>query len=244
MLPCVILCGGLATRLRPATTKIPKSLLPVSGTPFIAHQLSLLKARGVLRVVLCVGYLGEQICDFVGNGSRFGLEVSYSFDGAKLLGTGGAIRHALPLLGNEFFVMYGDSYLTCDYRAVAHAFRLSGKPGLMTIYRNDGRYEASNIEAAAGQIIQYDKQNRTPRMRHIDYGLGIFTQTVFEVLPEDQPIDLAEIYQGLLTAGNLAAFEVNERFYEIGSSHGIHALESYLAGGHDNSIEIPDRITL
>ncbi len=244
MFPCAILCGGLATRLRPATTKIPKSLLPINGKPFIAHQLSLLKARGVLRVILCIGYLGERIRDFVGDGSQFGLEVSYSFDGAMLLGTGGAIRRALPLFGDEFFVLYGDSYLTCDYCAIANAYRDSGKGGLMTIYRNEDRYDSSNIEVSAGQIVRYDKRNRTPDMKYVDYGLGVFGRTVFETRPENHFIDLADIYQELLAEGNLAAFEVNKRFYEIGSSQGIRDLETYLANRNGNRMEMPDEITI
>jgi NDP-sugar pyrophosphorylase family protein len=244
MLPCAILCGGLATRLWPATTKIPKSLLPINGTPFIAHQLSLLQARGLSRVVLCVGYLGNQISDFVGNGSRFGLEVSYSFDGAKLLGTGGAIRHALPLLDDEFFVLYGDSYLTCNYQAVADAFRLSGKPALMTIYRNYDRYDASNIEAVGGRIVRYDKRNRTPNMNYIDYGLGVFARIAFELLPESDSADLAGIYRTLLASGDLASFELKQRFYEIGSAEGIQALEGHLASGGDGLAKIADDITI
>lgn len=243
MLPCAILCGGLATRLRPVTATIPKSLLPINDTPFIAHQLSLLRTRGVFRVVLCVGYLGERIKDFVGNGSQFGLDVQYSFDGPKLLGTGGAIRNALQLLGDAFFVLYGDSYLSCDYKAVADAFRFSAKPGLMTIYRNEDRYDSSNIEAIAGQIVHYDKRNRTPGMKYIDYGLGVFSRTIFETLPEEHASDLAEIYQTLLAGGDLAAFEVRERFYEIGSAEGIEALERHLAGKKNDPIELQDNIT-
>src|SRR5581483_1642516 len=158
MLPCAILCGGLATRLRPITETIPKSLIPIRGEPFIAHQLRLLQSKGIGRVVLCVGFLGEAIEQFVGDGSSFDLEVSYAFDGGVPLGTAGAIRNALPLLGDEFFVLYGDSYLNCDYGGVARAFADSGKPGLMTIYRNRDLYDASNVEAAEGSILRYDKR--------------------------------------------------------------------------------------
>jgi N-acetyl-alpha-D-muramate 1-phosphate uridylyltransferase len=244
MLTCAILCGGLATRLRPATTKIPKSLLPINGSPFIAYQLSLLQVRGISRVVLCVGHLGDQINDFVGNGSRFGLDISYSFDGAKLLGTGGAIRHALPLLGDEFFVLYGDSYLTCNYQAVADAFRLSGKPALMTIYRNDDRYDASNVEVLGDRIVRYDKRNRTPGMNYIDYGLGVFARTAFELLPEGDSADLAGIYRALLASGDLASLDVKQRFYEIGSSEGIQAFERYLVSGGNSLVKMSDKSTI
>jgi MurNAc alpha-1-phosphate uridylyltransferase len=229
MLPVAILAGGLATRLRPLTETIPKALIEIGGEPFVAHQLRLLRQRGVTRVILCVGYLGERICDVVEDGRHFGLEVEYSFDGPRLLGTGGAIRQAVPLLGETFFVLYGDSYLPCSYRDVERAFTQSDKPALMTVFRNAGQWDGSNIEFIGSSIVRYDKVNRTPGMHHIDYGLGVFRAAVFEALPGDQPCDLAVVYQDLLHQGRLAAYEVPERFYEIGSTAGIQELEAYLA---------------
>ncbi len=229
MLPVAILAGGLATRLRPLTETIPKALIEINGEPFLAHQLRLLKRHGVARVVLCVGHLGEKIRDFSGDGSRFGLAVEYSFDGPRLLGTGGAIRRALPLLGDAFFVLYGDSYLPCDYRAIERAFLEGGTKGLMTVFRNEGLWDASNIEFSDGRILRYDKVVRTPEMHYIDYGLGVFLSSEFAALPEDQVQDLAAIYQNLLHRERLGGYEVAERFYEIGSRTGIDELERYLA---------------
>jgi N-acetyl-alpha-D-muramate 1-phosphate uridylyltransferase len=228
MLPVAILAGGLATRLRPMTETIPKALIDVNGEPFLAHQLRLLKRAGATRVVLCVGYRGEMIRDFAGDGRRFGLEVAYSFDGARLLGTGGAIRRALPLLGEAFFVLYGDSYLPCDYRDVERGFLQAGKLALMTVFRNQGRWDDSNIEFSDGRVVRYDKRDRTPEMQHIDYGLGAFRSSVFEALPIDEVHDLAAIYQQLLRRDQLAGYEVQERFYEIGSWEGIGELKEYL----------------
>ena len=229
MLPAAILAGGLATRLRPVTETIPKALVEVGGEPFLAHQLRLLRARGVERVVLCLGYRGEQVREFAGDGDAFGLRIDYSFDGPVLLGTAGALRRALPLLGDAFFVVYGDSYLPCAYRAAESLFAASGKLGLMTVYRNEGRFDSSNVEFDAGRIVAYDKRARTPRMRHIDYGLGAFRAAAFDGVPEDRAADLAALYQELLGRGELAALEVAERFYEIGSFEGIRSLEDYLA---------------
>jgi N-acetyl-alpha-D-muramate 1-phosphate uridylyltransferase len=228
MLPCAILCGGLATRLRPVTEAMPKALIPIHREPFIAHQLRLLRANGIEDVVLCAGYLGERIQEFVQDGSKFGMHVSYSFDGPQLLGTAGAIRKALPLIGSPFFVLYGDSYLPCDYRAVAEAFDAARTGGLMTIYRNDDNFDSSNVEAVDGRIVRYDKHNRTPAMQYIDYGLGVFRSSAFDELSVDEPHDLADIYQRLLRDAQLAAYEVPQRFYEIGSPRGIRDLEQYL----------------
>ena len=219
--PIAILAGGLATRLRPITETIPKSLVDVCGESFLAHQLRLLRSQGIGKVVLCVGYLGEQIEQVVGTGNAFGLQVSYSFDGPKLLGTGGALRRALPMLGDEFFVMYGDSYLTCDYSAVLASFRASGKQALMTVYRNEGQFDVSNVEFNAGTIQRYDKTARAPAMHHIDYGLGVFRREAFTDVPEGAKLDLAQHYQTLLAKGQLAGYEISDRFYEIGSVAGL-----------------------
>ena len=227
-IPVAILAGGLATRLRPVTEKIPKSLVPVAGKPFLAHQLELLHARGIRRAVLCIGYLGEMIQREFGDGKAYGVRLDYSFDGPKLLGTGGAIKRAVPLLGDEFFVLYGDSYLPVAYRPIADFFRRSGKLGLMTVYRNEGRYDTSNVVFHDGEIAVYDKKNRPPEMRHIDYGLSLFKASVFESYSADQAFDLAEVMGKLVREKQLAGYEIRERFYEMGSPAGLAELESLL----------------
>jgi NDP-sugar pyrophosphorylase family protein len=181
--------------------------------------------------VLCVGHFAEQIEAFVRDGGQFNLKVAYSHDGPKPLGTGGALRRALPLLGDAFFVLYGDSYLPCDYKDVACQFQSSGRSGLMTIFRNEGKFDTSNVEALDGRILRYDKRNRTPEMSYIDYGLGVFKRSSIESVPANEYYDLADVYRNLLAAGDLAACEVSERFYEIGSPEGINDLELYLSGG-------------
>lgn len=231
-MPAVILAGGLASRLRPLTEAIPKALIEINGQPFLWHQLELLKRRGIKRVVLAVGYLGTKIQECFGDGSELGITIEYSFDGPDLLGTAGAIRQALPLLLERFFVLYGDSYLTCDYRAVEAAFVRSGLPGLMTVYRNEGLYDSSNVEFDGAQIVRYDKEHRTSAMQYIDYGLGAFSRSVFAALPAGEKRDLAAVYQGLLEAGKLAAYEVHDRFYEVGSPEGLRDALAFLGTKH------------
>lgn len=223
-----ILAGGLATRLRPLTERIPKSLLEIAGRPFLAHQLDLLRRQGIQDVVLCVGHLGEMIRDQFGEGQRWGIRLRYSFDGPKLLGTGGALKQALPLLGEEFFVLYGDSYLPVEFAPIAEAFRRSGRLGLMTVYRNTNRFDTSNVWFADGEIRVYDKARRLPEMEHIDYGLSLFSAGAFSRWEAQATFDLAQVHQQLLADRQLAAFEVAERFYEIGSAAGLQELESLL----------------
>jgi NDP-sugar pyrophosphorylase family protein len=227
-LPVAILAGGLATRLRPITETIPKSLVPVAGRPFLAHQLALLQAQGIRRAVLCVGHLGEMIEREFGDGAAHGIELKYSHDGPVLLGTGGALRRALPLLGEAFFVLYGDSYLPIQFRAVAEAFARGGKAGLMTVYRNEGRYDTSNVVFADGGIRVYDKQARLPEMRHIDYGLSVLRAEAVASRGPGEKFDLADLLRRLVAQGQLAGFEVTERFYEIGSPAGLAELDALL----------------
>lgn len=211
------------------TENIPKSLIEVNGTPFIVHQLRLLRASGIRRVVLCVSYLGSMIQDAIEDGSSFDLQVDYSFDGAALLGTGGAIKNALGKLGESFFVMYGDSYLACDYEAIARNFESAGVLGMMTVFRNDGKWDASNVEFNGENIVAYNKTDRTPGMRYIDYGLGTFRAQAFAGVPDRGTCDLESVYNDLLRRNQLAAFEVRERFYEIGSPAGLRETAQYLA---------------
>ena len=170
-LPVAILAGGLATRLRPITEKIPKSLVEVAGEPFIIRQLDYLRRQRVRDVVLCIGYLGEMIKAVVGDGSRFGLTVSYSMDGPVLLGTGGALRRASPLLGEACFVLYGDSYLPVDFGAIEAEFWASSQPALMTVLYNEDRWDKSNVLFVDGKLAEYNKRAPRPDIRHIDYGL-------------------------------------------------------------------------
>jgi NDP-sugar pyrophosphorylase family protein len=229
LLTVAILAGGLATRLRPMTETVPKSLLEVSGEPFAVHQLRLLQSKGIRHIVFCVGHLGELIQSAIGDGAALGLQVDYSFDGPALLGTAGAIRNALPKLGDSFFVMYGDSYLPCDYATIAQKFKTAGVLGMMTVFRNEGKWDTSNVEFEAGKIVAYSKTDRTPRMRYIDYGLGVFRAEAFRDFPAGKVCDLTELYTDLLRRKQLAAFEVQERFYEIGSPEGLRETAEFLA---------------
>ena len=225
----LILCGGMATRLGALAAGKPKSLIEVAARPFIAHQLALLKKNGIRAVVLAVGHLSEAIEAEIGDGARFGVAARYSHDGPVRLGTGGAVLKALPLLASPFFVVYGDSYLTCDYQAVARRFEgQPGAEGLMTVFRNEGRWGSSNIRFEGGRIAIYDKASRDPAMRHIDYGLNILTHAAFAGFPAGTEFDLAAVFQRLLPAGRLAACEVPERFYEIGSREGLADLAAHL----------------
>lgn len=228
-LSVAILSGGLATRLRPVTEQIPKALLPLAGKPFLAHQLDLLQSRGIRRVVLCVGYLGEMIRQAFPDGKSWGIQLDYSFDGPSLLGTGGAVCNALTRLGEKFFVLYGDSYLPTDYDAVAEAFAQSGKLGLMTVFQNEDKWDTSNVGFRGGRIAVYDKRQRAPDMQHIDYGLNVLTPRAFAGLEKKRPLDLAEVFQKLVAVDQLAGYEVSERFYEAGSNAGLAELEALLA---------------
>jgi NDP-sugar pyrophosphorylase family protein len=236
-LQCVILAGGLGTRMRPMTEAIPKALIPVLGTPFADWQLRHLASQGVDRVLYSIGYRGNMLRDFVGDGSRFGLRVTWVDEGAELRGTGGALRLALEqaALEDAFFVLYGDSYLPVRMEDVERAWRESGQPALMTVMRNDGQWDASNTVFAGGRVVVYDKSRPhewRSRMRWIDYGMSILTRPLIaEGIEPGTVADLADLLRGLSCAGRLAGLEVSDRFYEAGSMDGLYDLEAYLSVG-------------
>jgi len=226
MLPVAILAGGLATRLGKLTEHVPKSLIEVAGRPFIVHQLQLLAQLGAEHVVLCIGHLGEMVQRCVGDGRDFGLRVHYSLDGSAPLGTGGAVRQALPQLGERFFVLYGDSYLRNPMVPVQQEFQRSTAPALMCVLRNEGRWERSNVDFAEGRVRRYSKREPSPDMQYVDYGLSAFTAAAVSAMPLQ--FDLGDLFESAARDGQLAGYEIFERFYEVGSVQGITALESFL----------------
>jgi NDP-sugar pyrophosphorylase family protein len=227
--PVALLAGGMATRLRPITETIPKAMVEVAGRPFIDHQLELLHRNGVRRVVMCLGYRGQQLEQHVGDGASVGMEIRYAYDGEKLMGTGGAVRRALPMLGDVFWVMYGDSYMDIDYRAVLDHFERSGADALMTVLRNGNRWDTSNVVFRDGKLLRYDKKNRTPEMDYIDYGVALVRTAAAERIPTDRPYDLAELYTSLVAEGRMIGYEVTNRFYEIGTPAALEETGRYLA---------------
>jgi MurNAc alpha-1-phosphate uridylyltransferase len=227
MLPVAILAGGLATRLRPVSSKVPKSLIPIAGQPFVFHQVQYLKSQGVKKVVLCVGHLGEMIENVLGDGHRFGLSIKYSYDGPGLVGTGGALKKAADLLGKEYFVLYGDSFLPINFQQVLDSFRICNKPVLMTVLKNQGKWDKSNTVFKDGVVLEYNKRLFRSSMEYIDYGLSVLTASVLgnELEPV---IDLSDVFTKLGSNNKLAGFEVYERFYEIGTFEGIVETEKYI----------------
>jgi NDP-sugar pyrophosphorylase family protein len=224
----VILAGGLGTRLGALAAQTPKALLPVAGRPFLAHVIELLKENGLTRILVLHGHHGEQLERALGDGSGFSVRISYRHDGPRLLGTAGALRHALDLLEDEFFVLYGDTYLDIDYQEVVRAFRSSGKPALMTVFHNRGQFDTSNVVFRSGQLLRYSKHERTPEMDHIDYGLAALRRELIAPLPANEASDLATLYTQLVDSGRMAGFEVHRRFYEIGTPAGLATAEQYL----------------
>lgn len=223
---CAILCGGLATRLRPLTDNLPKSLIDVNGRPFIAWQLELLKQQGITDIVLCVGHLGQMIQDVVGDGSQYGVNVVYSSDGDTPLGTAGALRKALPLLGDTFFVMYGDAYPLCSFQEVDE-FLEPQFDAVMTVIRNDNPRHQNNVYIHEANLALYDKRYPTPRMCHLDYGLSVVRDYAINHDASGYS-DLSDVFHHISASGFLDGFEVDSSLYNIGSPLGLEELRDYL----------------
>jgi NDP-sugar pyrophosphorylase family protein len=226
MPPLCILAGGLGTRLGERVSDVPKPLIEVAGEPFLIHQLRLLAAHGAEEVVICVGYLGEMIAGAIGE-ELFGVRIRYSFDAPGLDGTLGAVRRALPLLGERFLVLYGDTYLRIDYAHVARTWRESGLPAIMTVLHNEGRWDASNVVYRDGLVLRYDKRAPTGDMSWIDYGLGGLTADALSVVGDEER-DLTGLYQRLAELGRLCGYVASVRFYEIGTPAGLRETDAFL----------------
>ena len=232
---CVILAGGRGERMRPRTDSIPKALIPVGDIPFADYQLRMLTREGVDRIVYCIGYRGDLIRQYVGNGARWGASVDFVDEGAELRGTAGALRLALDegVLHARFFVLYGDSYLPIELAPVWKAFKTSGLPALMTVLHNEGRWDRSNAGVEAGLVTRYDKTggDSTTPMEWIDYGLSALERSLIESRIARSAVgDLSELYRELSAERLLGAFEVHQRFFEIGSPAGLADLERHLKG--------------
>ncbi len=231
MFPIVILAGGLATRLRPITEKIPKSLIEINGEPFVYHQLELLEKKGFKNIHFCLGFLGEQVEKVVKESEYFKrLSISFSYDGNTLLGTGGTIRKIINQLPEYFFVTYGDSYLDIDFNDIQEIFesKKQNYNSLMTVYKNKDLFDTSNVIFANGLIGLYSKIRKDSRMAHIDYGIGILSNKSMDIYDNNIIFDLGELYENLSLKRELYGYEVFQRFYEIGSLQGIEDLSNYL----------------
>ncbi len=227
----VILAGGLATRLFPLTSKVPKSMLEINKRPFLEYQLELLKEYEIKDVLLCLGYKGELIKNHFGDGKKFGVNLSYSFDGEKLLGTAGALKKAYKILNDNFILMYGDSYLPYDYWKIEEAFKNSEKLSLMVVYKNQNRFDKSNILIADDLVKVYDKTLKGENLEYIDAGLSILKKEVLSLVPEDEPFDLQELYKTLISEQEMLAYEVKQRFYQIGSLEGLEEFKNLVEKG-------------
>ncbi len=228
MLPIAILAGGYATRLGNLTSSIPKSLIEINGRAFIDWQMDQLIAAGYTEFVLCVSHKSELIQRHLGDGSNLGVKVYYSLDGREQLGTGGAIQKALRLLGSNFAVIYGDSYLPINFTKVEEKFLSSNLQGLITVYENRDKFDTSNVEFRQGRVIRYSKKEKSPVMHHIDYGLSYFSKYAFTEFNKVDKFDLSAVYAKLLDIGEMGGFEVFESFYEVGSIQGINNFSEHL----------------
>jgi len=224
----VILCGGKATRLHSLTKKIPKAMIEICGKTFLEQQLKLLKKNRIFDIVLCVGYKAEQIKKYFGDGRKFKVNIRYSSDGKKLLGTGGALKKAENLLKDSFLVMYGDSYLPFNFQKAIEFFKKFNKFGLMTVFKNLDKYEPSNVEVKGNLVKSYSKKRKTKRMKCIDYGVSIFRKETLKFIPQNQVFDLSQLHKLLIEKKQLLAYPAEKRFYQIGSPKGLEEFKNYI----------------
>ena len=231
----VILAGGLATKLRPVTEKMPKSMILVDGKPFLVHLLGLLKNNGIYDIVLCIGYLGGQVEDYFGDGSKFGVRIRYSKEEGELLGTGGALKQAERLLNDRFLMINGDTYLPIDYRNVERFFLDSEKKSLMVVYhdKESKTRVKNNVELDEDlRVIKYEKEGSDSKLKYIDAGTSLFKRETISLIEEGRPVSLEkEVFPTLIRQREMIAYIADQRFYDIGTFDGLRAFETFLRGG-------------
>ena len=224
----IILCGGLATRLGKITKNIPKSMVKIKNKPFLEYQIEILKKRSIKDIVLCVGHLSDQIEQYFGNGENFGVNIKYSYDGDKQLGPIGALKNAEDLLKEDFFIMYGDSYIDVDFQQISSFFKKHDKLGLMVVYKNFNKYDKSNLIIKDNIIIAYGEKERTEDMVYIDYGTSILSKKSMKLIPKNTFYSTGQLFTDLISKGELIAFEVKNRFYHIGNPDALEEFNNYI----------------
>jgi N-acetyl-alpha-D-muramate 1-phosphate uridylyltransferase len=222
--------GGLGTRLSPLTMTVPKPMVQVGGKPFLEHEIGLLKRSGVGDFVLCVGHLGEQVEAHFGDGSGLGVRIRYSHDGPRLLGPAGALKRAEPLLAESFFVTYGDAYLRADYRAIMNTLLGSDKLAVMAVYENHNKFGRSDVVVSGGRVVRYDKGGSGAGMEWVNFGVSAMRRSALALVPAGRECGEEEFYGELIRRGELLAFPVKERFYEIGTPDSLREFERFISG--------------
>jgi NDP-sugar pyrophosphorylase family protein len=223
------LVGGLGTRLGRLTREVPKPMVLVNGKPFLEHEIGLLKRSGIEDFVLCVGHLGEKVEGYFGDGREWGVRVRYSHDGPRLMGPAGALKGAEPLLGDAFFVTYGDAYLRADYRGIMRALLESDRLGVMAVYENHGRYGRSDVVVRDGRVVRYDKKGQGDGMSWVNFGVSALRKRALTLVPSGRECGEEEFYGELIKRDELLAFPVEERFYEIGTPDSLKEFERFIS---------------
>lgn len=224
----VIFCGGLATRLGSLAKKTPKSMMDINGKPFLKYQIKNVSKFGIKDIVLCVGHLSEQIIDYFENGEKFGVNITYSHDGERPLGPIGALKKAAHLLKNDFFIMYGDSYLSVDFNDVYTFHKKHDKPACMVVYKNQDKYDKSNLIIKENLVVGYGDKDRTKDMIYIDYGTSILSKKTLDSLKEDTFYSTGDFFSKLIKNNELLAYEIKNRFYHIGNPDALEELKQHL----------------
>ena len=236
-IPVAILAGGLGKRLKKKTLNTAKVLIDIAGKPFISRQLNYLSNQGIKEIFICTAHLGYQIKDYVGDGSKYNLKVSYSDDGDKLLGTGGSIKKASKILGENFFILYGDSFLPINFSLVEKAYFQQKKPALMTVFKNNGNWDKSNA-SFRDKCVAYNKKKPQKNMNYIDYGLNVVKSSIFYNFPSNKIFDLSDVFEDLSNKSLLAGYEIYDRFYEIGSIKGLNDTIDFFKKSKKNNYDL------
>ncbi len=225
--PVIILAGGKGKRIKKLTAKKPKPLVKILNKPFIEYQIDLLRKQKVKKLIISIGYRGDEIINFIKNKNYKDIDISFFKDGIKPLGTGGALKKISKKIQGTFIVLYGDSFLPISIKNIEKKFIKSKQDVLLTIYKNNNRFDKSNIKIVNKKIF-YNKFINDSDMKYIDYGLSIIKSKIIKNFTSNKKFDLSDLIYKLCLDRKIAYSIVKKRFYEIGSYKGIKDFKKYI----------------
>lgn len=224
----VILAGGRGTRLAPLTDDRPKPMVEFHGRPFLAYLIDMLKAEGITDVLLLLGYLPEVVVRYFGDGSRFGLNITYSITPEED-DTGLRIKRAAGKFAPEFLLMYCDNYWPLPRARLEKAWRASGAPLQVVVYDNADGYTRDNLKVENGFVVTYDKSRAASGLQGVDIGFILMQRDLVDLLPDGNVSFEATLYPRLVAEHKLAAFVTGHRYYSVGSHARLPLTDAFLA---------------
>lgn len=222
----VILAGGLGTRLRPFTENNPKPMVPIQGIPFIEYLIKQVKRFGINDILILLGYMPEKIMDFLGDGEKFGVNITYDITPVEYE-TGNRLKKAKEKLSEEFLLLYCDNYCPINFEEAYKQYKDGNHLVQITAYSNQDGYTKGNLCINDDTVIKYDKRREQPNLMQVDIGYAFVNKQVLNLIPEENVNFEGAVYPKLVEEKQLGVFVTQHRYYSIGSWERIEATREF-----------------